>query len=61
VIRRTKRFRKNLYRLSDVALWLLLAVFLALAVEALPDRSAGQAGYVDGHESSEAERATHAH
>lgn len=60
MIRRTKRFRRNLYRLSDVALWLLFAVFLALAVDALAARGASQAGYVDGHE-SEAERATHAH
>ena len=56
MIRRTKRFRKNLYRLSDVALWLLLALFLALAADALPARGVSQ-DLLD----SEAERATHAH
>ncbi|BEP70062.1 MULTISPECIES: hypothetical protein [unclassified Variovorax] len=56
MIRRTKRFRKNLYRLSDVALWLLLALFLALAADALPARGVSQ-----DHHDSDAERATHAH
>ncbi len=35
MIRRTKRFRKNLYRLSDVALWLFLGLVAALAIGVL--------------------------
>ncbi|MGF6350868.1 hypothetical protein QF040_005581 [Variovorax sp. W2I14] len=35
MIRRTKRFRRNLLRLSNIALWLYVGVLVALAIEAL--------------------------
>jgi len=35
MIRRTKRFRRNLLRLSNIALWLYVGLLAALAMEAL--------------------------
>ncbi|WP_180288535.1 hypothetical protein [Variovorax sp. 54] len=46
MIRRTKRFRRNIYRLSNIALWLLFGLIAALAIEALLDCSIGHPDYL---------------
>ncbi|MDH6170075.1 hypothetical protein M2282_005245 [Variovorax boronicumulans] len=35
MIRRTKRFRRNFHRLSNIALWLYAGLLVALAIEGL--------------------------
>lgn len=35
MIRRTKRFRRNLYRLSNIALWLFFGLVAGMAIGAL--------------------------